>query len=173
MSGCGVESEPRAASAEAGVETEAAAQELASYSLSTDATVYVPGSTITVSWQAPESHGSDDWVGMYTPTAPNTSYSQWKYVSLETSGSITFTAPATEGVYEFRFLLDNGYTSVASTQFTVDIPSVCRALGSGDPYYPTWVRCCDNADQSQSYWTHSDGSGGWYAGSCWSWGVRP
>jgi hypothetical protein len=174
MMGCGMEVEPQAASAEEGVETEAVAQELASHALVTGTSVYWPGSTITVYWQAPGSHGSSDWIGMYTPAAPNTSYGQWKYVPLGTFGSMTFTAPSTEGIYEFRYLLNNGYTSVAvSNQFVVDIPTICRALRSGDPYYPSWIDCCDNADQSQSYWTRSDGYANWYSGSCWSWGIRP
>lgn len=51
--------------------------------------------------------------------------------------------------------------------------SICRDLRSGDQWYPSWIRCCDNADQSQSYWTDASGFASWYSGSCWSWGIRP
>ncbi|HYO73456.1 MAG TPA: hypothetical protein VEU33_46065 [Archangium sp.] len=49
---------------------------------------------------------------------------------------------------------------------------ICRNLRSGDAYYPSWSSCCDNADQSQSYWVTPTGTGYWYGGSCAAWGVN-
>jgi hypothetical protein len=155
-------------------EVDTTAQELAGYSLWTNASSYWPGSTITIHWQAPDKHNPYDWVGLYTAGASNTSYIQWEYVPFGTSGSLTFTAPNADGTYEFRYLLNNGYTSAAvSNRFVVSTPSICRALRDGDPYHPTWISCCDSVDKVYSYWTRWDGFANWYSGSCWSWGVRP
>jgi hypothetical protein len=155
---------------------EAKGQTLSGYSLSTDATSYYPSAPITVSWEAPADHSGSDWVAMYAAGASNNSYLAYQYVPAGTSGTLTFNAPTTVGTYEFRYLHNNGYTSVTSSNsFIVQAPNtyVCRDLRQGDPWYPTWVHCCDNANQTQSYWIWNDGHASWYGGSCYSWGIRP
>ena len=175
LAGCGIPDEPREAFAsEPSDGVVAEGQELANYSVSTNASVYWPGSTITLYWQAPSNHNPRDWVGVYVVGSPNTSFGTWSYVPFGSSGSLTFTAPSADGNYEIRYLLDNGYTSAAvSNPFVVSTPTICRDLRSGDPYHPTWIRCCDSVDKVYSYWTRSDGFANWYTGSCWSWGLRP
>lgn len=96
----------------------------ASYGLILSGTTYAPGEPITVQWSAPSNHFTTDWVGLYKTGTSNTSYLTYKYVPAGSSGSLSFTAPAEAGTYEFRYLLNNGYTHVASSSsFTVDSSS--------------------------------------------------
>lgn len=139
---------------------------------------YQANATIPVFWTAPPGHSTTDWVGVFAAGAPDTEYHAWTYVPAGTAGTLSLTAPATPGVYEVRYLRDNGYTSVAgSARFSVFAPppegyAICRELGNGDPYHPAWIHCCDSKDRTESYWLDNDGNGGWYGGSCYAWGVR-
>lgn len=139
---------------------------------------YEANATIPVFWTAPSGHSTTDWVGVFAAGAPDTQYHAWSYVPAGTAGTLSLTAPATPGVYEVRYLRGDGDTSVAgSARFSVYAPrpegyAICRKLVTGDPYHPAWNHCCDSKDRSQSYWRGNDGSGGWYSGSCYSWGVR-
>jgi hypothetical protein len=50
---------------------------------------------------------------------------------------------------------------------------ICRNLRPGDPWYPSWVYCCDNDSRTQSFWTGDNGHPtGTFNGSCYSWGLR-
>ncbi|HVG61764.1 MAG TPA: hypothetical protein VNA24_24595 [Hyalangium sp.] len=50
---------------------------------------------------------------------------------------------------------------------------ICRNLQQGDPWYPSWVYCCDNDTRTQSFWTGGNGHPtGTFNGSCYSWGLR-
>jgi hypothetical protein len=55
---------------------------------------------------------STDWIGLYTVGAKNQDYVAWKYVS---DADVILQAPAEPGTYEMRYLLDNGYESVATS----------------------------------------------------------
>jgi hypothetical protein len=79
------------------------------------------GSTISVNWSAPTSHSATDWVGLYLVGAPNTTFVLWQYTTTATSGTMTFTAPTQPGQYEFRYLLNDGFTGAASSNF-ITIP---------------------------------------------------
>src|SRR5205085_2576649 len=60
--------------------------------------------------------GGGDWLTLAAAGTPNTSYLQWVYVgSAVTTRTWTVTMPATAGTYEFRLLLNNGYTRVATS----------------------------------------------------------
>ena len=148
------------------------------HAVRTKASRYAVDATIPVFWEAPPGHAATDWVGVFAAGAPDTQYVSWSYVPAGTAGSLSLTAPSTPGIYEVRYLRDNGYTSVAgSARFSVFAPppagySICRELGTGDPYHPSWIHCCDSQDRTESYWLDSDGNGGWYSGSCYSWDVR-
>ena len=53
-----------------------------------------------------------DWIGLYDLEAKNEDYLTWVYVA---GGKGTLKAPDKPGVYEIRYLLDNGYESVATS----------------------------------------------------------
>ena len=94
--------------------------------------VVAGGQTITVTWTASDDTSYTDWIGLYEQGAPNTSYLAYKYTEGSASGSVTFNAPETPGTYEFRYLLNNGYTDVATSNPVI----VLRALLSGLVYIP-------------------------------------
>jgi hypothetical protein len=85
------------------------------YDLSAAPSNTVTASAITVNWSAAEGHSQQDWVGLYKAGVADASYLSWQYTDLALSGSMTFTAPAQPGQYEFRYFLNNGYTRVATS----------------------------------------------------------
>ncbi len=56
-----------------------------------------------------------DWIGLYAPDAKNEQYLTWMYAAPTAGGPATLKAPDQPGVYEIRYLLDNGYESVATS----------------------------------------------------------
>ena len=60
-------------------------------------------------------HGSD-WIAGYVPGVVSEQYGTagftptYDYMTTEESGTMTFIAPSAEGTYEFRFLLNGGYS---------------------------------------------------------------
>jgi len=69
-----------------------------------------------VSWSVSgTSPSSSDWVGLYVIGAPSTDYLWWTYTAGQPTGQKTVTMPSAPGTYEFRYLLDNGYTVVATS----------------------------------------------------------
>lgn len=70
---------------------------------------------MTVSFTAPRNRDrSRDWIGLYESGASNRSYEAYKYTSGDRTGFVTFRIDE-PGTYEFRYLLNNGYTSVEET----------------------------------------------------------
>lgn len=63
-----------------------------------------------------------DWIGLYAPGAKNEDYLTWKYVADADQGKLTLQAPDQPGTYEMRYLLDNGYESVATSIRIVVLP---------------------------------------------------
>jgi hypothetical protein len=60
--------------------------------------------------------GTTDWISFASAASPNTGYVQWIYVGAGiTTRTWTIAAPSTPGIYEFRLLLNNGYTRVATS----------------------------------------------------------
>lgn len=78
------------------------------------------GSSVTVHWLAPNATATD-WIGLYHTGADNHAYLDYVYAAGQSDGSHAFaTTSLTAGQYEFRYLLNNGYTSVAtSVTFTL------------------------------------------------------
>jgi Ca-activated chloride channel homolog len=63
-----------------------------------------------------------DWIGLYPPGSRNEDYLTWKYVTDADRGQVTLQAPDKPGTYELRYLLDNGYESVATSIRIVVLP---------------------------------------------------
>ena len=84
----------------------------ATYTLNATPSTVQAGGTITISWTAPSGSSSKDWISLNATGAANTSYGWWQYTNGATSGSFTVPAPSTNGTYEFRYLLNDGFTSV-------------------------------------------------------------
>jgi Ca-activated chloride channel family protein len=82
-------------------------------------TSVAPGQPVTLQWNAPASRASHtgDWVGFYRADDPNWANDpdRWTYTQGNTTGSLSINAPSTPGQYEFRYLLDAGYDTVAAT----------------------------------------------------------
>ena len=86
-----------------------------SYSLSASPSTVAPGGNVTVTWTAPSGSSARDWIGLYGVGSSNTAFIAYVYTQGAVSGSATFKMPSTRGSYEFRYLLDNGYTSAATS----------------------------------------------------------
>ncbi|MBM4254310.1 MAG: hypothetical protein FJ147_00255 [Deltaproteobacteria bacterium] len=98
------------------------------------------GGAVTVSWSGVTNPSERDWIGVYQPGLPNTGYLAWKYVSCSqtpgvprASGSCTF-FPAPVGIYEFRYLRNDSYTSIATSN-TVHASAVTVPSGFNQSIY--------------------------------------
>jgi hypothetical protein len=90
------------------------------YTLTAAPATVSPGGGLTVTWSAPSGRPANDWVGLFVVGAPNTSYLWYSFTGGATSGTVNLTAPAQTGQYEFRYLLLNGYTSIATSNTVTD-----------------------------------------------------
>jgi pimeloyl-ACP methyl ester carboxylesterase len=77
--------------------------------------VAVPGSQITASWSVPNGRPESDWVGLFKVNGLNSQFIEKKYTKGQSSGSLNFTLPNQSGLYQFRYLLEDGFTSVADS----------------------------------------------------------
>jgi hypothetical protein len=77
-----------------------------------------PGSTLTVSWIAPEGRSKWDWIGLFKYAAANTTYNDgwYDYTNGAISGTFKVIAPSEPGEYEFRYLVDDGFHDVARSE---------------------------------------------------------
>jgi beta-glucanase (GH16 family) len=90
------------------------------FTLSASPATVAPGGAVTVSWTAPSGQtSSKDWIALYPVGADAHSHLAWQYTGGGTSGSLTFAAPSSPGSYAFGYLLNDTYTSVATTPITV------------------------------------------------------
>jgi uncharacterized protein (DUF1800 family) len=71
------------------------------------------GGKLTITWTAPAGRAATDWVGLFAPGAPFEVW--WVYTGGATAGTVTLDAPASPGSYEARYLLEDGYVSVATS----------------------------------------------------------
>jgi len=122
-SGSGPRARPRVLASVSGFELSASPASAAS------------GEIITVSWTAADGQTSSrDWIGFYRVGDDNSAFdwSRWTYTDGWASGSFSVTAPGTAGPYEFRYLLDDGYTDAArSNPVTVGSTPPPPPSGSG------------------------------------------
>ena len=87
-----------------------------------------PGGAITVTWRVPQGKTYySDWIGMFRVGASNHEYLDYRYTQAAREGSVTFTARSEEGLYEFRYLVNDGYTD-AATSNTVTVGTCTHTL---------------------------------------------
>ena len=99
----------------------AAQAQSSGYSLSLSDTTLEPGEDITVSWTADSSDNLNrDWIAVYRVNASDRDYLEWEYTNAQPSGNLSLSVNE-PGTYEVRYLKNNGYTSVETSQeFTVE-----------------------------------------------------
>jgi hypothetical protein len=91
------------------------------HTLTANPTSVTQGAALTVNWTAPAGSSSTDWVGLFFLQAANTAPIVWQYTGGATSGGFSVSAPAGSGQYEFRYLLNDGYSDVVrSSAITIN-----------------------------------------------------
>lgn len=111
------------------------------YSLSAPSSV-TPGSVFNVQWTAPADHASNDWIGIYPAAQPSSNGAgvTWKYIPAGTSGTLSFTAYATEGSYQIRaFPSGNNSPELANIPLQI-------ATSTPPPPPPPAKLCADGLD---------------------------
>ena len=75
-----------------------------------------PGANVTVTWNSSTTRAANDWIGLYLQGAPDTSFISFQYLGATGAGGTkTFTMPARNGVYEFRYFLTDTYNKAATS----------------------------------------------------------
>lgn len=95
--------------------------------LELEKTAYAAGDTITVSFEVPEGLPTNAWAGVVPSDVPHGSEAtndqhdlEYRYLSGNTSGTLSFRAPDKPGSYDIRLHdTDGGGTEIASVTFTV------------------------------------------------------
>jgi hypothetical protein len=88
------------------------------------------GGTLNASWSGIATPSSTDWLGLFIPGAPATSYIDWIYVSctqtpgaFSAAGSCPFRVPAiAPGTYELRLFSNNSFTTLATSNTLIVTP---------------------------------------------------
>jgi len=82
----------------------------------------VPGADVSATWSGIPAPTSTDWLGLYTPGAPNSPSISWRYTNGAASGTLPFTIPAANapGTHQLRLFANDGHTLLAtSNNFSV------------------------------------------------------
>ncbi len=97
--------------------------------LTVGAAMVTAGGGVDVVWTGIATPTSTDWIGLYTPGAPDTAFLAWSYVgctqapgAARAAGACPFVIPAglSPGTYELRLLANNVFTRLATSgAFTV------------------------------------------------------
>ena len=99
-----------------------------------------PGGAVIATWSGIVSPSSRDWIGVYIPGQPNTSYLEWIYVSCTktpgsalASGSCQFAVPSglPPGNYELRLLANDGFTNVLATSNPLSVTGATLTVNPG------------------------------------------
>lgn len=86
------------------------------YTLTASPARIAPGGLVQVSWTAPVGGTTGgDWIALYEVGTNNNQYMTFQYTGGATSGSLNFAAPTDLGLFEFRYLLNYGFTHAAVT----------------------------------------------------------
>jgi hypothetical protein len=86
-----------------------------SISLTSSQSSVTPGTPLQVSWEATTGRPKLDWIGLGKVGDSNVNYDKgwWEYTNGAAAGMLTLPAPRDAGVYEFRYLVNDGYVDVA------------------------------------------------------------
>jgi len=84
------------------------------------ATNVAPGTIVTASWSNIAAPTTANWIGLFTPGAPDTTYLTWRFTTGTASGSVPFTIPAwlAPGTYELR-LFSISFTRLGTSNTVV------------------------------------------------------
>ena len=102
---------------------------------------------MSIGWTAPAGSSITDWVGLYRTNTLNGAYLWWVYTNGAVSGTANLTAPSIPGDYEFRYLLNNGFTSVAVSQTVTvtatasdySVTASATSVNTGAPLSVSWT----------------------------------
>ncbi|HSC96833.1 MAG TPA: S8 family serine peptidase [Burkholderiales bacterium] len=120
--------------------------------LAANPTSAMPGATITASWSGIAAPTTRDWIGIYQPGAPDTSYYLgWLYLTGAASGSVPFTLATSlaPGTYELRLFSNGSYSRLAVATITV-VPGCTggalsaspTSVAAGGSVTATWSAVC-------------------------------
>ena len=123
-----------------------------SFTLSATPSQVAPSGQLTISWTAPSGRPTTDWIALYKVGNPNTTYGSWQYTQGATSGNFTITAPTQSGLYEFRYLLQGGYTDVVRSNIVpiTTAPSVSITSPTNNASFNAPVNITINVTASDS-----------------------
>jgi hypothetical protein len=139
------------------------------------------GRAITVSWSGISNPTAGDWIGLYQPGAPDSSYVDWFYADSCTqtssgtpapaSGGCTYTMPAAPGNYQFQLYTgsasgllttSNSITSVPPPPVDAAAPQISGEGGGSRAYVGDTLSCSEgawsNTPTAYSYGWASDGT---------------
>jgi hypothetical protein len=88
-----------------------------SASISASPTTVIHGGSVTASWSGVISPTTGDWIGLYSPGAPDNSPLAWRGTTGTGSGSVSFSIPAsiTPGTYELRLFSNSSLARMATS----------------------------------------------------------
>jgi hypothetical protein len=123
-----------------------------SFTLAATPSQVAPGGQLTVSWTAPSGRPTNDWIVLCKEGNASTSYVWSQSTQGATSGSVAMTAPSQTGHYEFRYLLQGGYTDVVRSNIVpvTTAPSVSITSPSNNATFNVPVNITINATASDA-----------------------
>lgn len=92
--------------------------------------VATPGAQVNSNWNAPGGRPMDDWIGLFRMGTLNSAFISRQNTNGQTSGSFSFTLPVQAGIYEFRYLTNGSFTSVAVSDQII-VPMAAEATIRG------------------------------------------
>jgi len=121
------------------------------------------GNPVTIEWEVLSGKTSpSDWIGLFAPDQPNKNYLTYEWRGAqEKKGTLTFTAPSTFGVYEFRYIPYGSYQHIAisnkikvgpNLDLTAVHDPVAKKIAakwnikSGNDYSRSWVGLFEKAE---------------------------
>jgi len=99
-----------------------------SHTLTASPSTVVQGGQVAGTFTAPSGSSQQDWVGLFKVGTLNTENLAYFYTSGVMSGNFTITLNQ-PGQYEFRYLLNNTYTSVITSNIITVTPTITETLG--------------------------------------------